>query len=166
VAALVGHLSSEGVAEKQVAKWWHEAESAARSNRLPRARRFLRWILACCPEDEEAWLWLARLASSQEAKLAYLRQAYAFQPNSTRVQAALRQARGQQLESAVGDLKSGHSLLRCLPDQRHVCYADIPCRDNGRGSTRTPDRGGNGRSSLSQNRRAPRLPVSAPSFRE
>jgi hypothetical protein len=105
---------------KQVAVWWHEAEMAVRSRKVPRARRFLRWVLASCPDDEEAWLWLARLASSQAARLAYLRQAYAFQPNSPRVQAALREARRQQLESSVGDLKHGRSLLRCLPDERHV----------------------------------------------
>lgn len=108
--------------------WWREAEAAARSNRLARARRFLRWILACCPEDEEAWLWLARMASNPEARIAYLRQAYAFNRTSGRVQAALRQARTQQLEAAVGDLKSGHSPLRCLPDERYICSESVLCR--------------------------------------
>lgn len=120
VTVCAGRLSPESYIAKQVAVWWREADLAARSQRVPRARRFLRWILASCPEDEEAWLWLARLASSQAARLAYLRQAYAFRPNSARVQAALRQARLQQLESAVGDLKCGRSSLRCLPDQRHI----------------------------------------------
>lgn len=115
-----GHLCHTGHAAQQISAWWHEAEDSVRANQLLRARRFLRWILACCPEDEEAWLWLAQLASSQAAELAYLRQAYAFQPKSRRVQAALRQARGRQLESAVGDLKYSRSLLRCLPDQRHI----------------------------------------------
>jgi hypothetical protein len=143
----VGYLSSEGEVVQQVAAWWHEAEAAARSNRLPRARRFLRWILACCPEDEEAWLWLARLASSQAARLAYLRQAYAFHPNSGRVQALLRQARSRQLELAVGDLKGDHSLLRCLPNQRHICHANTSCQDKGRSHTRIRRKRGNGRSS-------------------
>ena len=118
VAEPKGLLVRGGNGAQQIAAWWQEAEVAASSSRLPRARRFLRWILACCPEDEEAWLWLARLASSQDARLIYLRQAYAFHPNSLRVQAALRKARGEQLELAVGDLRRGPSLLRCLPDER------------------------------------------------
>ena len=113
-----GLLSGGGNGAQQIAAWWHEVESAASSSRLPRARRFLRWILACCPEDEEAWLWMARLASTQDAKLIYLRQAYSFHPRSARVRAALRQARSQQLQLAVGDLRGGSSVLRCFPDER------------------------------------------------
>jgi hypothetical protein len=113
-----GLLVRGGNGAQQIAAWWQEAEAAARSGRLPRARRFLRWILACCPGDEEAWLWLARLASSQDARLVYLRQAYSFHSDSVRVQAALRRARCQQLELAVGDLRGGRSVLRCLPDAR------------------------------------------------
>lgn len=127
-----GYHSLEGNGARQVAAWWREAEAAARSNRLPRARRFLRWILACSPDDEEAWLWLARLASNPEARMAYLRQAYAFNRDSGRVQAALRQARSQQLEAAVGDLKPGRSLLRCMPDERYVCNGRIPCQEAAR----------------------------------
>jgi hypothetical protein len=113
-----GLLAGGGNGAQQIAAWWQEADVAARSGQLPRARRFLRWILACCPEDEEAWLWLARLASSQDACLIYLRQAYSFHPNSARVQAALRKARHQQLELAVGDLRRGRTVLHCLPDDR------------------------------------------------
>jgi hypothetical protein len=102
----------------QLALWWREADASVRASQVPRARRYLRWILAVCPEDKEAWLLLARLASSLEARLAYLRQAYRFHPGSPRLQAALRQARREQLESSVGDLKVGHSVLRCLPDER------------------------------------------------
>lgn len=149
----LGHLSSEGDALQQVAAWWHEAEAAARSNRLPRARRFLRWILACCPEDEEAWLWLARFASSQAARMAYLRQAYAFHPNSGRVQALLRQARSRQLELAVGDLKGERFLLRCLPNQRHICQANTTCRGKVRSRSRLRSKRGNGRSSASSGSR-------------
>ena len=113
-----GLLAGGGNGARQIAAWWQEVEDAARSKRLPRARRFLRWILACCPEDEEAWLWMARLAATQDAKLIYLRQAYSFHPGSARVRAALRQARSQQLERAVGDLRGGSSVLRCFPDER------------------------------------------------
>jgi hypothetical protein len=138
VTSCTGHLAPDSSTAKQVAVWWREAELAARSRQIPRARRFLRWILASCPEDEEAWLWLARLASSQAARLAYLRQAYAFRPNSDRVQAALRQARTQQLESSVGDLKHSRALLRCLPDERHVRHASPPPGSNGRSRKRFP----------------------------
>ena len=113
-----GLLAGGGNGAQQIAAWWQEVETAASSNLLPRARRFLRWILACCPEDEEAWLWMARLATSQDARLKVLRQAYSFHPNSVRVQAALRKARSRQLELAVGDLRGGRSVLRCLPDER------------------------------------------------
>jgi hypothetical protein len=61
--------------------------------------------------------------------VAYLRQAYAFHPDSRRVQAALRQARSQQLESAVGDLKPGRSLVRGLPAERDLGHPPAPCRD-------------------------------------
>jgi hypothetical protein len=98
--------------------WWHEVESAVRSSQSPRARRFLRWIVACSPDDEEGWLWLARLASSPTEQVDCLCQAYGFHPDSARIQAALRQARTWQLESAVGELKPWPARVRCLPDER------------------------------------------------
>lgn len=119
-------LAGGGNGTRQIATWWQEVETAASSSQLPRARRFLRWILACCPEDEEAWLWMARLASSQDAQLTYLRQAYRFHPDSVRVQAALRKARCQQLELAVGDLRGGSSVLRFFPDERCAGNGDLP----------------------------------------
>ena len=139
-------LVGGGIGAQQIADWWQEAEAAVRTDQLPRARRFLRWILACCPEDEEAWLWLARLASSQAAQLVYLRQAYGFHPDSVRVQAALRKARCRQLELAVGDLRSGGSVLRCLPDERRGGDGTLSrqgrTHDNGRnGQQRSNARG-------------------------
>lgn len=131
-----GLLVGGGNGIQQIAAWWQEAEAAARLGQLPRARRFLRWILACYPKDEEAWLWLARLASSQDAQLIYLRQAYSFHPNSRRVQAALRKARHQQLKMAVGELRGGRSVLHFLPDERRRSNGKLA----GRGSS-----GANGR---------------------
>ena len=133
-----GLLVGGGSGAQQIADWWQEAEAAARSGWLPRARRFLRWILACCPEDEEAWLWLARLASCHDAQLVYLRQAYSFHPDSVRVQAALRRARCQQLELAVGDLRGGRAVLRCLPDVRRDGTGDLA----GQGGTHGTGRNG------------------------
>jgi hypothetical protein len=140
-----GLLVGGGDGIQQIAAWWQEAEVAARSARLPRARRFLRWILACYPEDEEAWLWLARLASSQDAQLIYLRQAYSFHPNSRRVQAALRKARHQQLEMAVGDLRGGRSVMHFLPDERRNSNGKLARRGstgaNGRTNGQRPGTG-------------------------
>jgi hypothetical protein len=113
------------VAER-LALWWNEAESAVQSSRSSRARRFLRWIVACSPDDEEAWLWLGRLASSPVERLDCLFQAYGFHPNSARIQAALRQARAWQLESSVGELKPWPARVRCLPNER--------CGNHGNGS--------------------------------
>lgn len=158
-----GHLRHRGHAAQQVSAWWHEAEASVRANQLLRARRFLRWILACCPEDEEAWLWLAQLASSQAAQLAYLRQAYAFQPKSRRVQAALRQARSQQLESAVGDLKYSRSLLRCLPDERHTCNGSATFNDKTLDHPLDPGKRRNGRTPEAPRKAA--LSLSWPTWR-
>jgi hypothetical protein len=108
----------ETYTHKQVTTWWHEAEDAIRAEQIPRARRFLRWILAVCPDDEEAWLEIAHLAPSQEEELAYLRQAYSFHPHSRRTQVALREARFRQLESAVNELHPRPASLSCLPDRR------------------------------------------------
>jgi hypothetical protein len=94
------------------ARWWREAESAMAAGRVARARRFLRWILAAQADDEEAWLRLADLASSRDAQVAYLRQAYAFHPHSKRVQAALRQARARQLEATARELR-GQAIPLC-----------------------------------------------------
>jgi len=132
---------------EQVASWWREAESAVRSRRVLRARRFLRWILACCPDEEEAWLLLGQLASSQEARLAYLRQAALFHPRSVRVQAAMRQARYRQLESSVGDLKPGRAVLHCLPDERYICERNVPCRVETHRRTLIPWKRSNGNGS-------------------
>ena len=103
---------------QQMATWWDEAERAVHGRQVPRARRFLRWILAAQPDDEEAWLWLARLAATPQARSAYLRQALAFHPTSERIAAALREARAQQLEAAAHELSPRPAALRCLPDQR------------------------------------------------
>jgi 4-amino-4-deoxy-L-arabinose transferase-like glycosyltransferase len=112
------HPPIDNDAIEQIAWWWRETEVALEARQIPRARRFLRWILACCPDDEEAWLWMAQLASTPEESITYLSQAYTFHPDSPRVQVALRRARTWQLESAVGELNPRSSILRCLPNNR------------------------------------------------
>jgi hypothetical protein len=121
-----GHAPLRGDVAEQVTGWWHEAEAAVQAGQVPRARRFLRWVLACDPDDEEAWLWLARLATTPQEQLAYLRRAYAFHPHSKRVQSALRQARSWQLKSTVGELRPGVAGLCCLPDDRYPSDEDAP----------------------------------------
>lgn len=130
-----------GSIAEQVTGWWQEAEAAVQAGQIPRARRFLRWVLACYPDDEEAWLWLARLAATPQEQLAYLRRAHAFHPNSRRVQSALRQARTWQLESGVGELRPGVAGLCCLPDDRYPGDENAPSGDEtstGAGSSRPP----------------------------
>jgi len=112
------HPAAEPQTSQQVALWWDEAEEAMRNNHVPRARRFLRWILAVQPDDEEAWLRLAQLASDPRAKTAYLRQALTFHPSSQRTTLALREAWAEQLESSARRLSPRPAVLRCLPDQR------------------------------------------------
>jgi 4-amino-4-deoxy-L-arabinose transferase-like glycosyltransferase len=109
------HSFAEDEILKQTVLWWQEAEIAAQAGQVPRARRFLRWILIAQPEDEDAWLRLADLASSQEAQWAYLRQAYTFHPESRQVQSALRSARSRQLESAARELEHHPMGVRRLP---------------------------------------------------
>jgi hypothetical protein len=108
---------------QRMAAWWEAAESAADAQQLPRARRYLRWILAADPHDEEAWLLLARLASDPNEEMAYLQQAYAFHPNSYRTVAALREARAQQLQTAVPDLSPRTLTARCLPNRQRNGHA-------------------------------------------
>lgn len=115
----VEHSPNDQVTEK-LANLWRQAETAAEAGQKGRARRYLRWILAVAPDDEEAWLWLARLAQSHQERLAYLCKAYSFHPDSVRVQVALRRARTEQLEASVGDLRTKPSVMRCLPDERQV----------------------------------------------
>jgi hypothetical protein len=134
-----GHPPLRGNIAEQVTEWWHEAEAAVQAGQIPRARRYLRWVLACYPDDEEAWLWLARLAATPQEQFAYLRRAYAFHPNSRRVQSALRQARTWQLESGVGALRPGVAGVCCLPDDRYPGDENAPSGDEAsrqRGSSR------------------------------
>lgn len=120
---------------EQVARWWQETEAAVRFRQPARARRFLRWILAVCPEDEEAGLWLARLATDPRERIASLCRVYAFHPDSRRVLAALRQARALQLEAAVGELRPKTARLRCLPDERRPRQQDASAQQECNGSS-------------------------------
>jgi hypothetical protein len=101
-----------------VASWWLEAELARKAGQIPRARRYLRWILAAKPAEEEAWLELAELAGSDRERFAYLRQAYIFHPDSVRVQLELRQASDRLLRTQVNELRPRQAVPHCLPNNR------------------------------------------------
>ena len=114
----------------QLAGWWHEAELARDAGQVRRARRFLRWILAANPGEEEAWLELARLAGSDRERFAYLRQAYCFHPESGRVRLALRQATDGRLRAQVNDLRPRQAGRDILPNCRtHGRPKDGPAPD-------------------------------------
>jgi hypothetical protein len=128
---------------QQVTLWWGEAETAIQAEQVPRARRFLRWILAVHPEDEEAWLRLARLAPTPGDQLACLQQAYAYHPDSYRTIAALREARIVQLESAVQELIPRPGVLHCLPDHRRTSSSDVRSQNgNGHLTSSVPETAG------------------------
>lgn len=125
----------------QITHWWQEAEQAFRSGQVARAQRFLRWIVACCPEEEEAWLVLARSIPESQDQILILRSAYRFHPESQRIQAALREARQHQLASAVGELKPRRAIARCLPDERQLSEQAGSASSNGRRPNHRAERG-------------------------
>jgi hypothetical protein len=112
--------SVDSEVNQRIAQLWSQAEDAVQSGDLARARRYLRWILHVCPEDEEAWLWRARSVADPRERLICLQKAYRHCPESRRIQTALRQARVQQLEASVGDLRPKAGILHCLPDERQL----------------------------------------------
>ena len=118
---------------RQITYWWHEAENAVQSGQMARARRFLRWIVASRPEEEEAWLTLARLTPGSDERITILREAYRHHTESQCVQAALREARQHQLESGVGELKPRRAIPHCLPNERQFPERADAVSGNGHG---------------------------------
>ncbi|HSJ54487.1 MAG TPA: DUF2723 domain-containing protein, partial [Anaerolineae bacterium] len=139
----------------QLAGWWHEAELARDAGQLPRARRFLRWILAANPGEEEAWLELARLATGDRERFAYLRQAYVFHPESARVQLAMRQASDRHLRTQVNGLQARQGLPHCLPNLRGRVPPD---------GSRAPGRRFRASDPLLMAEKNPFWPIRVPSF--
>ncbi len=117
---MLGSSRAQDTAAERVIRWWQQAEAAVQAGQPARARRFLRWIVAACPDDEEGWLWLARLQPDADEQVSCLQKAYTHLPQSVRVRKALRQARARQLAASVGDLRPAPGGIRCLPDDRHV----------------------------------------------
>lgn len=72
--------------------------AAAREERRGEARRCLQRILALDPLNEEAWLWLARIAADPRPALAYFSQALAINSQNQRARSGIRAARAELAE--------------------------------------------------------------------
>jgi tetratricopeptide (TPR) repeat protein len=66
-----------------------EGIALAREGRRDEARAMLRGVIRTEPTNEEAWLWLAWVAESNEESLRYLREAQMYSPDSARIAEAL-----------------------------------------------------------------------------
>jgi len=69
-----------------------EGVSLAQSGDRAGAREVFREIIHLSPYDEDAWLWLAWVAETQDQGLGYLREAQALLPDSARISEAIRWA--------------------------------------------------------------------------
>ena len=67
--------------------------AATREKRRREARRCLQQVLALAPLNEEAWLWLARIATDPRSVSAYYSQVLAINPKNLRARAGVRAAR-------------------------------------------------------------------------
>jgi len=72
--------------------------AAAREERRGEARRCLQQVLALAPLNEEAWLWLARIAADPRPALAYFSQALAINSQNQRARSGIRAARAELAE--------------------------------------------------------------------
>ena len=72
--------------------------AAAREPRRGEARRCLQQVLALDPLNEEAWLWLARIAADPRSALAYFSQVLAINPQNQLARAGMRAARAKLAE--------------------------------------------------------------------
>ena len=74
--------------------------TAAREERRGEARRCLQHVLALDPLNEEAWLWLARIAADPRSALAYFAQALDINPQNQRARDGFTAARAELAEKA------------------------------------------------------------------
>ncbi|MFQ5814685.1 MAG: L,D-transpeptidase family protein, partial [Anaerolineae bacterium] len=72
--------------------------AAAREERRGEARRCLQQALALDPLNEEAWLWLARIATDPRSALAYFSQVLDINPQNQRARAGFSAARAKLAE--------------------------------------------------------------------
>ncbi len=72
--------------------------AAVREERRGEARRYLQQVLALDPSNEEAWLWLARIATDPRTALAYFTQVLDLNPQNQRARDGFSTARAQLME--------------------------------------------------------------------
>lgn len=72
--------------------------AAAREERPSEARRCLQQVLALAPLNEEAWLWLARIATDPRSALAYFSQVLDINPQNQRARDGFSAARAELAE--------------------------------------------------------------------
>ena len=72
--------------------------TAAREERRGEARRCLQQVLALAPLNEEAWLWLARIATNPRSALAYFSQVLDINPQNQRARDGFSAARAKLAE--------------------------------------------------------------------
>ena len=72
--------------------------AAAREERRSEARRCLQQVLALAPLNEEAWLWLARIATDPRSALAYFSQVLDINPQNQRARDGFSAARAKLAE--------------------------------------------------------------------
>jgi tetratricopeptide (TPR) repeat protein len=74
--------------------------AAAREERRGEARRCLQQVLALDSLNEEAWLWLARIAADPRSALAYFSQVLALNSENQQARAGIRAARAKLAEES------------------------------------------------------------------
>ena len=98
--------------------------AAAREKRRVEARRCLQQVLALDPHNEEAWLWLARIATDPHSALAYFSQALDINPQNQRARDGFVEARTQLMERDASSLASStarsESVILPPPTSRSI----------------------------------------------
>lgn len=99
-------------AQRLAASQLEEGIDLAREGDKVRARAIFRRIIHNMPDNEDAWLWLAWLAETNEHRLRYLAEAQALFPQSHRIAEAIRWARQEVGASAPRSSEGPHESER------------------------------------------------------
>jgi len=89
---MVTHTGADVGARRMASSRLEEGVSLAQKGDRAAARAVFREIIHLSPYSEDAWLWLAWVAETQELSLGYLQEAQALLPDSTRITEAIRWA--------------------------------------------------------------------------
>lgn len=91
-------MSPESSASPTAEELLQQGIAAAREERRGEARRCLQQVLALDSSNEEAWLWLARIATDPRPALAYFSQALDINPQNQRARDGFITARAELAE--------------------------------------------------------------------